>query len=439
MRLDGAHRLLDAARLAGDLEQRLELRAHARAEELVVVHDQDARLAHWRSSSTSSTSVPPPGALVTRARPPWRSMRPTIDSRTPRRSPGTALGSKPGPAVAHEHLRAAGAALGVDVHGRAAAELRRVRHRLAGGGDDRLVSAVEVAVAHHHHLDRHPVALLDVRGGGLERGGEPSGLARRRPPGQPGAQLALLAAGDGGDLARVAGAALDHRERLEDGVVQVRGYLGALLRADPLGALLVSERTSRTTQGAKITPSTTTAATSASSTSRAAPSAPVAWRKTKPAAITSAMPMPGPRDGGGRAAALGHGGPLRQRCGGLAARAGCPDRRRAGWGLAPGVRPAERLPPHQRAAARDQHERPHDRVGEPDSERAEGEQRRHQQQPGSERHLDGRAAGGQPAAGRAGLARGDQDPRRASRRRRPKPPAAVATTKARRTSETSMP
>ena len=54
----------------------------------------------------------------------------------------------------------------------------------------------------------------------------------------------------------------------------------------------VSERTSRTIQGAKITPSTTTAASTASSTSRAAPRAPVAWRKTNPAAITSATPRP---------------------------------------------------------------------------------------------------------------------------------------------------
>ena len=55
----------------GDLEQRLELRAHAGAEELVVVHDQDARLGHAppSRSSTSSTSVPDPGALVIVARP----------------------------------------------------------------------------------------------------------------------------------------------------------------------------------------------------------------------------------------------------------------------------------------------------------------------------------------------------------------------------------
>jgi DNA-binding NarL/FixJ family response regulator len=83
--------------LARDLEQRLELRAHAGAEELVVVHNQDAGLAHGRSSSVSSTSVPAPGELVMRPRPPCRLIRPTIDSRTPRRSGGSAPGSKPGP------------------------------------------------------------------------------------------------------------------------------------------------------------------------------------------------------------------------------------------------------------------------------------------------------------------------------------------------------
>ena len=55
---------------------------------------------------------------------------------------------------------------------------------------------------------------------------------------------------------------------------------------------VVSERTSRITQGAKITPRTTTATSTESSTSRAALSAPVVCRKTTPAASTSAMPRP---------------------------------------------------------------------------------------------------------------------------------------------------
>ena len=40
-----------------------------------------------------------------------------------------------------------------------------------------------------------------------------------------------------GDAMRVVGVALDERERLQDRVVHARGDLGALLEADPLGAL----------------------------------------------------------------------------------------------------------------------------------------------------------------------------------------------------------
>src|SRR5204863_4398472 len=90
-RLDLGHRLVDGRGVAHELDEVLELRANAGAEELVVIHDQYAR-----HSSLSSTSVPS-GELFTVARPPWRSIRPTIDSRMPRRSSGTALGSKPGP------------------------------------------------------------------------------------------------------------------------------------------------------------------------------------------------------------------------------------------------------------------------------------------------------------------------------------------------------
>ena len=57
------------------------------------------------------------------------------------------------------------------------------------------------------------------------------------PAAEPRAQLALLAARERGDLRRVVGALLHERERLEHRVVQVRGDLGALLRADALGAL----------------------------------------------------------------------------------------------------------------------------------------------------------------------------------------------------------
>ena len=95
LRGDQRDRLLDAGRLADELDVALELGAHAGAEQPVVVDDRDAR--HAVPGSVSSTSVPAPGAEWIAARPPWRAMRPTIDSRTPRRSAGTAAGSKPGP------------------------------------------------------------------------------------------------------------------------------------------------------------------------------------------------------------------------------------------------------------------------------------------------------------------------------------------------------
>jgi hypothetical protein len=73
------------------------------------------------------------------------------------------------------------------------------------------------------------VTFLHVCGSDLECGGKPSCLPRRGPPGQPGAQLALLAPCERRHLGRIARAALHHRERLEHRVVQVGGNLGALL------------------------------------------------------------------------------------------------------------------------------------------------------------------------------------------------------------------
>ncbi len=117
-------------------------------------------------------------------------------------------------------------------------ELRGVQHRLAGGGDERLAIAIEARVADVDDVDRHPVGLLDLLRGGLELGREPALAVRaRRRARQPRPQLALLAASERRHLARVARALLHERERLQDRVVQVRGHLGALLRADALGAL----------------------------------------------------------------------------------------------------------------------------------------------------------------------------------------------------------
>src|SRR5581483_334410 len=96
---DRADRLLDRLGLAEHLDQVAELDLDAGSEDPVVVDDHDRGwLAHGPSRSrVSSTSVPLPAPLRISARPRWRSMRPIIDSRIPRRSSGIASGSNPGP------------------------------------------------------------------------------------------------------------------------------------------------------------------------------------------------------------------------------------------------------------------------------------------------------------------------------------------------------
>ena len=124
-------------------------------------------------------------------------MRPTIDSRTPRRSAGHRVGIEARAAVAHEHLDA----------------LRRRprRRRETGSGPANLAALtsasraaatsasaprVERAVADRHDVDRDAVVLLDLGGGELERRRERAALAQRAAAVEPRAQLALLAAGE---------------------------------------------------------------------------------------------------------------------------------------------------------------------------------------------------------------------------------------------------
>jgi hypothetical protein len=77
-------------------------------------------------------------------------------------------------------------------------------------------------------------------------------------------------------------------------------------------------------------------------------------------------------------------------------------------------RRAQRLPPHQPAARDHQHDRPHDGVGEPNAERAHGQQHAEGQQPDAEGDLDRRAAAthARPRRGLARVVGGDEDPRR---------------------------
>ena len=105
-----ADRLLDRARLADDVDQPLELGAHAGAEERVVVDDDDA--AAWRSFArsspiASSTSVPDAGPerIVARAA---VALHPADDRLAHAAAVGGHRGRvEAGAAVAHEHLERA--------------------------------------------------------------------------------------------------------------------------------------------------------------------------------------------------------------------------------------------------------------------------------------------------------------------------------------------
>src|SRR5205823_14887050 len=70
-------------RFAHDVEALLELGAHARQEQAMVVYQEDPRHGA-RLGSTSRTSVPSPGDEAMVAEPAFRRIRPTMDSAIPR-------------------------------------------------------------------------------------------------------------------------------------------------------------------------------------------------------------------------------------------------------------------------------------------------------------------------------------------------------------------
>src|SRR4051812_24933944 len=115
-------------------------------------------------------------------------------------------------AVAHVDLQLVVEHLGEDVDRRARAELRRVDHRLARRGDQGERGLVELGVADDDHLHRHAVVALDLVGRALQRGRQMRRLGPR-PPREPPAQLALLAARERRDRARIVGALLHERQR----------------------------------------------------------------------------------------------------------------------------------------------------------------------------------------------------------------------------------
>src|SRR4051794_4857795 len=97
-------------------------------------------------------------------------------------------------AIAHEDLEPVVARLRVDVHDRAAAELRRVDHRLTRRGHKRPGALVERSVADRDDLHTRAVVALDLARGRLERCADRGRAAGRGTTTQPRAQLALLPA-----------------------------------------------------------------------------------------------------------------------------------------------------------------------------------------------------------------------------------------------------
>src|SRR5664280_2280551 len=100
--LDHRHGRLHVGGLPDDLHAVAEFGPHARAEEPVVVdqHNPGPGRCHRAlpvgcSGRLSSISVPLPGELWITAVPPWRSIRPTTDSRMPARSAATASSAPP--------------------------------------------------------------------------------------------------------------------------------------------------------------------------------------------------------------------------------------------------------------------------------------------------------------------------------------------------------
>ena len=109
---------------------------------------------------------------------------------------------------------------------------------------------------------------------------------------QPGAQLALLSAGELGDLARVAGPLLHQGQGLQNRVVEVGGQLGALLGADALRAFAGEVRPSRKRNGARISASAGSATTMAEDDVARMTEDAIRGKERRAAPSTSAMPKP---------------------------------------------------------------------------------------------------------------------------------------------------
>ena len=159
---DALDRGRDVGGLADHVDVGAQLGPHTGADHRVVVDDEHPRLAArhaaLRLGSDSSTSVPSPGAERTSAVPPSRVSRPVTESRSPRRSGGTAAGSNPAPRSRTKTETRSARHLRVEVGGRRPRVLGGVDQRLAGGRAERRERVV------HRGVARRPPGRRRARG-----------------------------------------------------------------------------------------------------------------------------------------------------------------------------------------------------------------------------------------------------------------------------------
>ena len=200
-------------------------------------HDATGSLAPAARGIRRDTSVPSPGALRTVAVPPRRVHPGVHRLGQPLPVGGHGRRVEALPPVPHVQRHRVRLDLGEHRDHGGAGPLGRVDRGLPPGAQQRPEIVVELAVPDQHDLDRDPVLgldlLLDLPHSGGQRQVRALQGARRAAVEQPRAQLALLRPGQGDDLLRVAGPALDQGQRLQDRVVHPGGHVGPLLGAGP--------------------------------------------------------------------------------------------------------------------------------------------------------------------------------------------------------------
>ena len=128
-------------------------------------------------------------------------MRPTIESAIPRRSAGTTAGSKPAPWSRTNAVTASSSTSTYTLIAVLPEWTRRVGHRLGARVDEAAQPLVHLGVADDDGLDADLVLALDPPGHRVDRVAQPDAGQLGRAPVEPGAQLALLGAGEAHHLA----------------------------------------------------------------------------------------------------------------------------------------------------------------------------------------------------------------------------------------------